>query len=158
MKKRKRISLTVVGSELGRHRNGGKKFYTIPELTKLTGLSRRQVDYWTALRLISPSLRDPDAHGGGKPASFYSTMEALKVLIFSDVKQRGFSLGQIKQLNRNLAVNKVKLDEVGAYLLTDGVTILYASSDNEVVDILKNNRQMLLVPIQEQIERLKQVA
>jgi DNA-binding transcriptional MerR regulator len=158
MKKRRRSSLSFVGPELGKHRTGKKKYYTIPELARLTGLSRRQIDYWTELKLIAPSLKNPDAHGGGKPASFYSTLEALKILVFSDVKQRGFSLAQIRQLNRNVAGNGVKLDEVGAYLITDGVTILYASSDNEVVDILKNNRQMLLVPIHEQIEKLKKVA
>jgi hypothetical protein len=95
---------------------------------------------------------------GGKPATFYSTAEALKILIFSDVKQRGFSLAQIRQLNRNIAANGIRLHDAGTYLLTDGVTVLYARNNNEVVDILKHNRQMLLVPIQEQIERLKKVA
>jgi len=158
MKKKRTIALSFVGPELGKQRNGTKKYYTIPELTKLTGLSRRQIDYWTSVNLIEPSLRNHAQRGGGKPASFYSTLEALKILIFSDVKQRGFSLTQIRQLNRNIAVNRVKLDQAGAYLLTDGVTILYANSNNEVIDILKNNRQMLLVPIRAQVERLKQVA
>lgn len=138
-------------------RRGKNRYYTIPELTQLTGLSRRQVDYWATMNLITPSLRDT-AIRGGKPASFYSTLEALKILIFSDVKKRGFSLMQIRQLQRNFASNGVRLDEAGTYLLTDGVTIFYANNDNEVVDILKSNRQMLLVPIQEQIERLKKVA
>jgi len=79
-------------------------------------------------------------------------------LIFSDVKSRGFSLQQIRQLQRNFVTNGVELDEAGTYLLTDGVTILYAKNDNEVIDILKSNRQMLLVPIREQVERLKRVA
>jgi len=79
-------------------------------------------------------------------------------LIFSDVKSRGFSLQQIRQLQRNFVTNGVELDEAGTYLLTDGVTILYAKNDNEVIDILKSNRQMLLVPIREQVERLKRMA
>ena len=157
MSKKKRKPLAVIRRALGT-RAAPKRFYTVPELTKLTGLSRRQVDYWTAMKLITPSFRNPSIRGGGKAASFYSTSEALKVLIFSDVKSRGFSLLQIRQLQRNFASNDVRLDEAGTYLLTDGVTILYAKNDNQVVDILKNNRQMLLVPIQEQIERLKRVA
>jgi hypothetical protein len=107
--------------------------------------------------LIAPIIRNPGIRGG-KPASFYSPSEALKILIFSDVKQRGFSLLQIRQLQRNFDSHDVRLDEAGTYLLTDGVTILYAKSDHEVIDILKSNRQMLLVPIQEQIERLRRVA
>ncbi len=155
MKNQIRSPITIIGKSLTRR--GKKGYYTIPQLTKLTGLSRRQIDYWTSMNLITPSLRDP-AIRGGKPASFYSTLEALKILIFSDVKKRGFSLLQIRQLQRNFASNNVRLDEAGTYLLTDGVTIFYANDDNEVVDILKSNRQMLLVPIQEQIERLKEVA
>lgn len=158
MKRMKRSGLTVIGvSRNSGRRITARRHYTIPELTKLTGLTRRQVDYWTTLRLITPTLRTPGIRGG-KPATFYSTAEALKILIFSDVKQRGFSLTQIRQLNRNIASNGVQLHDAGTYLLTDGVTILYARNNNEVVDILKNNRQMLLVPIQEQIERLKNVA
>lgn len=136
---------------------GNKRYYTIPELTKLTGLSRRQVDYWAANNLITPSLRNSEVRGG-KPASFYSASEALKILIFSDLKQRGFSLMQIRQFHRNLAGNGVSLDEAVSYLLTDGVSIFYAKSEGEVIDILKSNRQMLLVPIQEQLERLRRVA
>jgi len=159
MTKKKSRPLAVIRKALGNRVDSQKRYYyTIPELTKLTGLSRRQIDYWAAMKLITPSLRSPGVRGGGKPASFYSTSEALKVLIFSDVKQRGFSLLQIRQLQRNFDTNDVRLAEAGTYLLTDGVTILYAGSDNEVVDILKHNRQMLLVPIQEQIERLKSVA
>ena len=158
MKNNRRDPLSVVRPHLTKSRGGKSKYYTIPELTKLSGLSRRQIDYWAGIELISASLKNSGARGGGKPSSFFSTAEALKVLIFSDVKKRGFSLTQIRQLNRNFVVNDIKLDQAGSYLLTDGITILYANSDNEVIDILKNNRQMLLVPIQEQIERLKIVA
>jgi DNA-binding transcriptional MerR regulator len=157
MRKKKRIPFTVLGRTLKTKRAQDKRYYTIRELMSLTGLSRRQIDYWASLRLIAPSLRNPGVRGG-KPASFYSVREALKVLIFSDVKSRGFSLQQIRQLQRNFVTNEVLLDEVGSYLLTDGVTILYAMNGNEVIDILKSNRQMLLVPIHEQVERLKRVA
>lgn len=155
MRKKPISPLTVLGRDLRGPRK--KRYYTIPELTKLTGLTRRQVDYWAAMNLITPALRNSSVRGG-KPASFYSASEALKILIFSDVKQRGFSLTQIRQLQRNFASNGVRLDEAGTYLLTDGVTIFYAKSHTEVVDILKSNRQMLLVPIHEQLERLKRVA
>jgi DNA-binding transcriptional MerR regulator len=155
MKSRSVSALSVIDQDLSRH--GNKRYYTIPELTKLTGLTRRQLDYWAVKKLITPTLRYPRIRGG-KPSTFYSPTEALKILIFSDVKRRGFSLIQIRQLQRNFVSNLIKLDEVGTYLLTDGVTIFYAKRDTEVIDILKNNRQMLLVPIRDQIERLRSVA
>jgi DNA-binding transcriptional MerR regulator len=155
MTKARSSSLAVIKRSLSSY--GKKRHYTIPELSRLTGLTRRQLDYWASLKLITPIIRNPGIRGG-KPASFYSASEALKVLIFSDVKKRGFSLLQIKQLRRNFDSNNLRLDEAGTYLLTDGVTILYAKSDHQVIDILKSNRQMLLVPIKEQIERLRRVA
>ncbi len=157
MNRNTRNALGVIGPHVPPS-SAGKRYYTIPELQKLTGLSRRQLDYWAQVRLITPSLRDPRVRGGGKPASFYCTIEALKVLMFSDLKQRGFSLPQVRQLYRNLLSTGVRLDEAGTYLLTDGVTILCAKSNSEVVDLLKHNRQMLLIPIQEQIEKLRKVA
>jgi hypothetical protein len=45
------------------------------------------------------------------------------------------------------------------YLLTDGYSVYYANSNNEVTDILKHHRQMLLlVPLREQVEKLKAAA
>ncbi len=66
---------------------------------------------------------------------------------------------QVQQVTRNLEQQGMRLDESQAYLLTDGYSIYYASNDNEVVDLLKHHRQMLLlVPLQEQIEKLKKAA
>lgn len=154
MKNRKKAAkVSVIRGDL---RRLGKRFYSVPELIRLTGLSRRQIDYWASVGLVGP-LKETKRRGA-KPTCFYSAFEALKLLIFSDVKQRGFSLSQIRELQRNLTADNVPIDHFGTYLLTDGITIFYARSETEVVDILKSNRQMLLIPISEQIERLKNVA
>lgn len=158
MKKKTRTALSIIGPDLSARTSKGKRYFTIPELTKLAGLSRRQVDYWVKLDLITPTMQNPRTRGGGKPASFFSRAEALKLLIFSDVNRRGFSVQQIRQLYRNILRSRVRLDEAGSYLLTDSVTILYAKNNSEAIDLLKHNRQMLLIPIQEQLEKLEKVA
>jgi DNA-binding transcriptional MerR regulator len=135
-----------------------KRHYTVPELLGLAGITRKQVDYWVKINLISPVMREAKAMVG-RPASYYSAAEVVKAMIISDLKRAGFSLRQIHQVARNLEERGIRLDNSENYLLTDGYSVYFASSDNEVIDILKHHRQMLLlVPVHEQIEKLRLVA
>lgn len=135
-----------------------KRHYIVPELMGLAGISRKQVDYWSKTQLLNPLMRDVKA-AVGKPVSFYTAAEVVKGMIIADLKRAGFSLRQIQQVARNLKEHGVSLAKAQNYLLTDGLSVYYASSDNEVIDILKHHRQMLLlIPIHEQVEKLRKVA
>ncbi len=135
-----------------------KRHYTVPELMGLTGISRKQVDYWAKSQLLSPLMRDVKA-AVGKPVSFYTAAEVVKGMIIADLKRAGFSLRQIQQVARNLEEHGISLAKAENYLLTDGFSVYYASSDNEVIDIFKHHRQMLLlIPIHERVEKLRKVA
>ena len=75
------------------------------------------------------------------------------------INQAMETLGQVQQIARNLEEHGLRLDASEAYLLTDGYSVYYALSDDEVVDVLKHRRQMLLlVPIHEQVAKLREVA
>lgn len=141
-------------------RNNGlnKRLYTISELMSLTGLTRKKVAYWAHIKLLNPTMKDPGARTG-RPASFYSAAEVVKALVICDIRRAGFSLRQVQQVARNLEEHGIKLDKSEDYLVTDGNSVYYADSNTEVFDILKHNRQMLmLVSIHEQVEKLKMVA
>jgi DNA-binding transcriptional MerR regulator len=136
----------------------GKRLYTVPELVRLTGISRKQVTYWAQIKLLNPVLRKPNTRNGS-PSSFYSAKEVVKALIICDLRRAGFSLRQIQQVAQNLEEHGIKLDQSKYYLVTDGYSVYYASSDTEAFDILRHHRQMLLlVPVHEQVERLRAVA
>lgn len=134
-----------------------KRLYTVPELMRLTRLTRKQVTHWADIDLVSPTFRDPNA-AVGQPASFYSATDALKALILADLRRRGFTPSQMQQVARNLRGHDIQLYESEAYLLTDGYSVYFAFSDGEVVDVLKHRGQMLLVPIHEQVAKLQEVA
>ncbi|CAN5566646.1 hypothetical protein BH11ARM1_BH11ARM1_10440 [soil metagenome] len=131
--------------------------YTIPEIIRLTSLNRKQVDYWNQTGLLAPIFRDPSAKIGS-PASFSSAREVIKALIMCDLRRRGFTPSQIQQVAHNLLEHDIQVYESEAYLLTDGYSVYYAFTDGEVIDVLKHRRQMLLVPIHEQVAKLKEVA
>lgn len=51
------------------------------------------------------------------------------------------------------------MQESELYLLTDGYSVYYAVSDDQVVDVLKHRRQMLLlIPVHEQVAKLRAAA
>lgn len=135
-----------------------KRLYTVPELLELTGLTRKQVTYWAKIKLLPPTIKDPGARTGS-PASFYSAADVVKALVFCDLRKANFTLRQIQQVAKNLSDHRVRLDMAEDYLLTDGYSVYYAKSDSEAFDILRHHRQMLLlVPIHEQVEKLKKAA
>lgn len=139
-------------------KNLDKKLYSLPELLALTGISRKQATYWAKTKLLNPLKREMSQRSG-QPAYFYSAKEAIKALIISELKRAGFSLRQIQQVTHNLEEHGIRLDEAKNYLLTDGVSVYYAYSETEVVDIFRHHRQMLLlVSVHEHVEKLRKVA
>ena len=80
-------------------------------------------------------------------------------MVIADLKRAGFSLRQIQQVARNLEEHGISLEKSENYLLTDGYSVYYANSDSEVIDIFKHHRQMLLlVPVHEQVQKLRLAA
>lgn len=135
-----------------------KRLYTVPDLMRVTKMTRKQVVYWAKIGIVRPIFRN-DSAAVGQPASFYAATEVLKALIICELRRANFSLRQVQQVVRNLQEHGIELYDAEAYLLTDGYSVYYAYSENEVVDILKHQRQMLLlVPMHEQVAKLKEAA
>jgi DNA-binding transcriptional MerR regulator len=135
-----------------------RRLYTAGDLMRLTGMTRKQVTYWAKIGLVRPSVRDSQATTG-QPALFYIGAEVVKALVVCELRRAGFSLQQVQQVARNLGSLGVSLERSESYLLTDGVSVFYAFNDQEVVDVMRQHRQLLLLlPIHEQIARLEEVA
>ena len=134
------------------------RLYTIPEITQLAQTSRRQVEYWTKIGLLQSIYKEVDP-AIGSPATFYLVQEVIKAIIANELRRSGFSLKQVQQVIRNLEQTGIEIDKAEMYLLTDGYSVYYAFSNSEVVDVMKNNRQMLLlIPVHEHLVRLKLAA
>lgn len=130
-----------------------KRSYTTPEPIRLTGMTR-----WAKIGPFPPALHDPTADTG-KPALFYTTAQTVKALIVREMRRAGFTLRQVQQVTRNLKEHGLRLAESEAYRFTDGYSVSYALSNDEVGDISKHRRQMLLLlPIHEQQAKQREVA
>ncbi len=145
--------------ELGRtwralRRDGPCKIH---ELEILTGFTRAELAYYDEIKLI-PQLRKYTKSRKKRPTVYYSEESVLKALIISDLKQAKFNFRQIRRAMKNMEDQKFRFN-AQTHLLTDGISIFHvAHTDKQVVDILRNERQMLLlVSLEDQIQKLQRI-
>jgi len=130
--------------------------YSAPQLMRLTGITRRQIRYWATIKLLAPRFRNAKARGS-QHASFYAAEDVRKALVILELTRRGLSLVQVRRIEKYLRKKeRLSLSESARYLITDGNTAYYAESATRVVDILKHENQMLLVPLWEHMTKLEE--
>lgn len=125
---------------------------------RLTGMTRKQVTYWAQIGLVCPVVRN-SSPTGSRPSLHYRGGEVVKALVVCALRRAGLTPRQVQQVGRNLEEHGIELDETEEYLLTDGYSVYYAFSSEQVVDIFKHHGQMLLlVSLHEQIAKLQDAA
>jgi hypothetical protein len=86
--------------------------HTTAEVSKLTKLSLRQLQWWDEMGVVSPSLK-----GDGR-RRLYSETDLAVIRIFATLKRKGFTLRQIRELRPAI--------EAGIqhpYIATDGYKV-----------------------------------
>lgn len=134
-----------------------KSVFTIPEITRIASITRRQITHWKKDGLLKSSFQGLKPHDG-KSSLYFPRGEVIKVLIFCEMKNKGFSTQQIKKVAHNLEALHPDFDRSDTYILSDGYSVYFAESERQVIDIWKHNRQMILIEVEDQIEKLKAAA
>jgi DNA-binding transcriptional MerR regulator len=70
------------------------KTYRAADVTKLVGISYRQLDYWARTGLLRPSVQDA---GGSGSQRLYSEDDVLNLHIITILLDAGVSLGRIRK-------------------------------------------------------------
>lgn len=130
-----------------------EKQFTSSEISEVTGVSLRQLQWWDEQKVVSPR------HEGHK--RLYLAEEAIEIAVIAELRRKGFSLQKIrrvlrflqKEMGRRLAeILKAAGD---MHLVTDGKAIYLETDGETVIDILKNADQpMFLVCVTDQAKRL----
>src|SRR5919206_3000716 len=105
--------------------------YRVPEVTKLVGISYRQLDYWARTGLVRPSVQD--AQGSGTQR-LYSFQDLAVLKLVKRMLDSGVNLQQIRKAMGTL--KELKEPAIGTTLVSDGNRIYALESPDEVVDLL----------------------
>ena len=130
----------------------GKEF-TSSEISGVTGVSLRQLQWWDEQKVVSPR------HEGHK--RLYLAEEAIEIAVIAELRRKGFSLQKIRRVLRFLQKEMGKrLSEIlgsasDIHLVTDGKSIYLDGDHESIIDLLKNADQpMFLVCVTDQVKRL----
>lgn len=132
--------------------------YNVVELMNITGMTRQQVSYWAKLGIVVPSISHHAESTGSGFKSLYAVTDVIEGLIVSELRKCGFSLQAIRKVADRLKSEGIDLYESAPFLLTDGRSVYYAYSDQEVVDLLRAHRQqLLLLSLEEQLVKVPDI-
>lgn len=130
-----------------------KQGFRSSEVSVLTGLTQRQIDYWDRTGLFKPSLAQ--ARGRGS-ARFYSYLDLVELKIVKRLLDAGLSTKLLKDcllfLKNNLhekALSRVSLisDGRGLFLLSDSPIF--------AIDLAKKGQVVWLIDIQQAADEVK---
>ena len=128
-----------------------KNTYSAREVAALTGLSARQLQWWDARRLFASAVASHRTAAGGYTERRYTPVDLLELMVLSDLRRQGLSVGRIRLLLNTLRTKfGIRLFEAigGAgtiTLLTDGREIYARTADGEFINLLRAPDQPMLV-------------
>jgi DNA-binding transcriptional MerR regulator len=115
--------------------------FSTAEVARLTGLTARQLDHWDRLGFARPSVEKASGYGSSRR---YSFADVVRLRVAARLRSSGVGLARIRRCAQALARLDPTADLGGARLMVVGSTVLWARSDREVVDLLKDGQLVLV--------------
>jgi DNA-binding transcriptional MerR regulator len=128
-----------------------KKNYSSREVASITGLSARQLQWWDARKLITPSVASHRTEAGGFTERRYSPVDLFELAALADLRRSGLSVTKMRVLLETLRKRfGIRLfDAIGGggaiTLLTDGKDVYARTSNGQFFNLLRAPGQPLLV-------------
>jgi DNA-binding transcriptional MerR regulator len=116
--------------------------YRVPEVTKIVGISYRQLDYWARTGLVRPSVKD--ARGSGTQR-LYSFQDLAVLKLIKRMLDSGVNLQQIRRAMATL--KELKEPALGTTLVSDGNRIYQVESPEAVVDLLASGQGVFAIAV-----------
>ena len=128
-----------------------KKNYSSREVASITGLSARQLQWWDARKLITPSIASHRTEAGGFTERRYSPVDLFELVVLADLRRNGLSVTKMRLLVETLRKRfGIRLfDAIGGggaiTLLTDGKDVYARTGNGQFFNLLRAPGQPLLV-------------
>src|SRR5436190_1525241 len=128
--------------------------YRGPQVCKIVGITYRQLDYWARTNLVRPSVCD--AAGSGTQR-LYSYRDLVELKVVKKLLDAGVSLQRARRAIEYLRDN-LGADVAAANLILDGSRSVLASTDDQLVDLLRAGQGVLnIVPLAPVVQELATV-
>jgi DNA-binding transcriptional MerR regulator len=115
--------------------------FSTAEVARLTGLTARQLDHWDRKGFLRPSLERASGYGSSRR---YSFADVVRLRVAARLRASGVGLSRIRRCAEALAKLDPSADLGRARLMVVGTSVLWARSDREVVDLLKDGQLVLV--------------
>jgi DNA-binding transcriptional MerR regulator len=117
--------------------------YRGPVVSKIVGITYRQLDYWARTGLVVPTLRV--ARGSGSQR-LYSFKDVLVLKVVKGLLDAGVSLQNIRVAVEHLRARGIE-DLATVTLFSDGTTVYECGSADEIVDLLRGGQGVFGIAI-----------
>lgn len=115
--------------------------FSTAEVARLTGLSARQLDHWDRQGFVRPSVERASGYGSARR---YSFADVVRLRVAARLRANGIGLSRIRRCAEALSRLDPAEDLGRARLMVVGSAVLWARSDREVVDLLKDGQLVLV--------------
>jgi hypothetical protein len=102
----------------------------------LVGITYRQLDYWARTGLLIPSIATATGSGSKRRYSYH---DVLEIKVIKQLLDAGISLQRTRNAVECLRDN-LNIDLASTSLILSGSSSVLASSDGEIVDLLKGGQ------------------
>jgi len=128
-----------------------KKSYSAREVTALTGLTARQLQWWDAKQLLSASVASKPTAAGGFTERRYSPVDLYELSALAELRRCGFTAQRIRKILTALRQHfGIRLfdalgDDGPVTLLVDGLDLYARTDTGALYNLLQSPGQPLLV-------------
>ncbi len=117
--------------------------YRGPTACKAAGITYRQLDYWARTGLVDPTVRGATGSGTQR---LYSFRDILLLKVIKRLLDAGISLQQIRTAVQHLRARGTD-DLTQVTLMSDGASVYYCTSNDEVIDLLQGGQGVFGIAI-----------
>src|SRR6266540_2849673 len=118
--------------------------YRGPTVSKLIGISYRQLDYWARTGLVTPSVRAADGSGSQR---LYSFTDLVELRIIKRLLDAGVSLQRIRDAIRYLRREAAGKPLTDITLISNGKRIYACHSGEEIIDVLSHGQAVFGIAV-----------
>ena len=128
--------------------------FNTKSVSKITGLSKRQVDYWDTTHFIKPTVSEASGYGSVR---LYSFTDLIQLKVAKTLKDAGVTLQKIRKSLNFLRKHMSDIEKPLAALrfLTDGESIFVLTADKKMIlDTLKGGQLVFAIALGEIVQEL----